>query len=48
MTLKGRIKEYLTIQPEPKDSNMQALHRIILRVMPMEFVQEIRAYLEAN
>ncbi len=28
------IKDYITIQPEPKRSDMQALHRIILKVMP--------------
>ncbi|MGH2646877.1 MAG: DUF1801 domain-containing protein, partial [Ginsengibacter sp.] len=29
-----QIKEYITSQPEPKRSDMQALHRIILQVMP--------------
>jgi dihydrofolate reductase len=29
-----QIKKYITSQPEPKRSDMQALHRIILEVMP--------------
>src|SRR5207247_1671381 len=34
MNKQGQIKEYITNQPEPKRSDMQELHRIILRVMP--------------
>ena len=34
MTVQGQIKEYITSQPEPKRSDMQALHRLILEVMP--------------
>jgi hypothetical protein len=34
MTVQGQIKEYLASQPEPKRSDMQALHRIIQEVMP--------------
>src|SRR6476659_754385 len=34
MNVQGQIKEYIVSQPEPKRSDMQALHRIILRVMP--------------
>ena len=34
MNVQGQIKEYITSQPEPKRSDMQALHRIILEVMP--------------
>lgn len=34
MNVKGQIKEYITSQPEPKRSDMQALHRIILEIMP--------------
>ena len=34
MNVQGQIKEYITSQPEPKRSDMQALHRIILQVMP--------------
>ena len=34
MNVQGQIKEYITSQPEPKRSDMQALHRIILTVMP--------------
>jgi len=34
MTVKEQIKKYITSQPEPKRSDMQALHRIILQVMP--------------
>ena len=34
MNIQEQIKEYITSQPEPKRSDMQALHRIILRVMP--------------
>ena len=34
MNVKEQIKEYITSQPEPKRSDMQALHGIILEVMP--------------
>jgi hypothetical protein len=34
MNVQGQIKEYITGQPEPKRSDMQELHRIILKVMP--------------
>ncbi|MDP4249376.1 MAG: DUF1801 domain-containing protein [Bacteroidota bacterium] len=34
MTVQEQIKQYITAQPEPKRSDMQALHRIILQVMP--------------
>jgi hypothetical protein len=34
MNVQGQIDEYITSQPEPKRSDMQALHRIILKVMP--------------
>src|SRR6188768_86918 len=34
MNVQGQIKEYITSHPEPKRSDMQALHRIILGVMP--------------
>ena len=34
MNLQEQIKKYITNQPEPKRSDMQALHRIILQVMP--------------
>jgi len=34
MKVEGQIKEYITSQPEPKRSDMQELHRIILHVMP--------------
>lgn len=34
MTVQGQIKEYISSQPEPKRSDMQALHRIILEIMP--------------
>ena len=34
MNIKEQIKTYITSQPEPKRSDMQALHRIILQVMP--------------
>jgi hypothetical protein len=33
MNVQGQIKEYITSQPEPKRSDMQELHRIILEVM---------------
>ncbi len=34
MTIQEQIKKYITNQPEPKRSDMQALHHIILQVMP--------------
>lgn len=34
MTIQEQIKEYITSQPEPKRSDMQALHRVIQEVMP--------------
>jgi hypothetical protein len=34
MNVQGQIKEYITSQPEPKRSDMQALHSIILKLMP--------------
>src|SRR6187399_2351787 len=34
MNVQGQIKTYITSQPEPKRSDMQALHHIILEVMP--------------
>src|SRR6187551_1085486 len=34
MNVQGQIKTYITSQPEPKRSDMQALHGIILEVMP--------------
>ena len=34
MNIQEQIKNYITNQPEPKCSDMQALHRIILEVMP--------------
>ena len=34
MNIKEQIKKYITSQPEPKRSDMQALHRDILQVMP--------------
>ena len=34
MNVQGQIKEYITSQPEPKRSDMQEFHRIILEVMP--------------
>ena len=34
MDVQEQIKQYITSQPEPKRSDMQALHRIILQVMP--------------
>ena len=34
MSLQGQIKEYITSQSEPKRSDMQELHCIILEVMP--------------
>ncbi|MBA2250559.1 MAG: DUF1801 domain-containing protein [Chitinophagaceae bacterium] len=34
MNVKEEIKKYIASQPEPKRSEMQALHRIILQVLP--------------
>ena len=34
MNIQEQIQEYITSQPEPKRSDMQELHRIILEVMP--------------
>ena len=34
MNIQGQIKAYITSQPEPKCSDMQELHRIILQVSP--------------
>src|SRR5687768_15310275 len=34
MDVQGQIKAYITSQPEPKRSDMQALHHIILEIMP--------------
>src|SRR4030095_1264555 len=34
MNVQEQIKKYITSQSEPKRSDMQALHRIILQVMP--------------
>src|SRR5215469_265559 len=34
MSVEEQIEKYITSQPEPKRSDMQALHRIILGVMP--------------
>ena len=34
MNVQGKIKEYITNQPEPKRSDMQALHRNILQLIP--------------
>ena len=34
MNVQEQIKNYITSQPEPKRSDMQALHRIILKLMP--------------
>src|SRR4051812_32732693 len=34
MHVQEQIEAYITSQPEPKRSDMQALHRIILEVMP--------------
>jgi hypothetical protein len=34
MSVQGQIKEYITSQPEPKRSDMQTLHSIILQIMP--------------
>src|SRR3954452_23514448 len=34
MNVQEQIQKYITSQPEPKRSEMQALHRTILQVMP--------------
>jgi len=34
MNVQEQIKKYIAGQPEPKRSDMQALHRIILQLMP--------------
>jgi hypothetical protein len=34
MTIKAQITTYLTSQPEPKRSNMEELHRLVLKLMP--------------
>jgi len=34
MTVQRQIENYMASQPEPKRSDMQELHRVILRVMP--------------
>ena len=34
MNVQEQIKEYITSQPEPKRSDMQALHQTILQIMP--------------
>ena len=34
MNVQEQIQKYITSQPEPKRSDMQVLHRIILEVMP--------------
>lgn len=34
MNVQGQIKEYITGQSEPKRSDMEELHRIILKLMP--------------
>jgi hypothetical protein len=34
MNVEEQIQKYITSQPEPKRSDMQELHRIILQVMP--------------
>jgi len=34
MNIQEEIKKYITTQPEPKRTDMQALHRVILEVMP--------------
>src|SRR6266550_302546 len=34
MNVKAQIQKYITSQPEPKRSDMEALHRTILEVMP--------------
>src|SRR4026208_1133560 len=34
MNVQEQIKKYITSKPEPKRSDMEALHRVILQVMP--------------
>jgi hypothetical protein len=34
MNVQDQIKQYITSQPEPKRSDMQALHRLILQILP--------------
>ena len=34
MSVQDQIKQYLASQPEPKRNDMQALHRLILQVLP--------------
>jgi hypothetical protein len=34
MNVQEEIKNYITSQSEPKRSDMQKLHRVILQVMP--------------
>jgi hypothetical protein len=34
MNVQGQIKEYITSQPEPKRSDLQELHRLMLELMP--------------
>ena len=34
MDVRDQIQDYITSQPEPKRSDMQALHRLILQTMP--------------
>ncbi len=34
MSVQEQIKKYIASQPEPKRSDMQALHQLIMRVMP--------------
>ncbi len=34
MNIEEQIKKYITSQPEPKRSEMQALHSVILQIMP--------------
>jgi hypothetical protein len=34
MNVQKQIKDYLTTQPEPKRSDMQQLHRVVLALMP--------------
>ena len=34
MSVKNEIKDYISSQPEPKRSEMQELHKVILRLLP--------------
>jgi hypothetical protein len=34
MDVQGQIKEYIASQPEPKRSDMQELHRIMMEIVP--------------